>query len=137
LPTYNGKEAGSIIQINALDFTRKGDEDLITIKLTDNTISSIKKKYVTPTELFEYGVYNSEMDVNSNPKTGENAPDITTALVNRVTERLQEITHSINEIILFIKDNSSLSHESLDKCVSEINSYVSSLESEKQDSIIN
>jgi hypothetical protein len=77
------------------------------------------------------------MDVKSNPKTGENVPDLDAAVVGRVTERLKEIAFSINDIILFVKDNSSLSHDSLDKCVNEINSYISSLENEKQDSIIN
>jgi flagellar hook-associated protein FlgK len=77
------------------------------------------------------------MDVKANPKTGENVPDADAAVVSRVTERLKEIVFSINDIILFVKDNSSLSHDSLDKCVNEINSYISALESEKQDSIIN
>jgi hypothetical protein len=137
LKTYVGKESGKPVQIKALEFTRKGDEEFISVIHSDSTVGSIQKKYLAPTELFEYGVYNSEMDVKSNPKTGENAPDLDAAVVGRVTERLKEIAFSINDIILFVKDNSSLSHDSLDKCVNEINSYISSLENEKQDSIIN
>jgi hypothetical protein len=87
-----------------------------------------------PTELFEACVYNSEMDVNSNPKTGENTPDKVGAVVDRLTERIKEITSTLDELVIFVKDNSSLSHDSLDKCISELTDYVKSLEDEKEES---
>ena len=90
----------------------------------------VLKKFIEVPKLIEYGVYNSETDINTNPKTGENKPDDLNAVVDRLTERLKEITHSLAEMRLFIKDNSSLSHVSLDKCITELGSYLKSLEDE-------
>lgn len=119
--------------IKALDFTKKGEDEDIDILYAGGKAMTIKKKFLEPTELFEYGVYNSETDANSNPKTGENKPDMAGAVVTRVTERLKEIAHSLDELRVFIKDNSALSHDSLDKCISEITSYVKSLDNENQE----
>ena len=116
--------------IKALDFTKKGDEDNILILHNDGKTIQVKKKFVEPTELFEIGVYNSEMDVIANPKTDENKPDAVGAVINRLSERLKEITHSLEEMRLFVKDNSSLSHDSLDKCINELSSYLKSLDEE-------
>jgi hypothetical protein len=116
--------------IKALDFTKKGDEDDITILYGGGKEIQIKKKFVEPTELFETGVYNSETDTNTNPKTSENQPDAIGAVVDRLSERLKEITHSLEEMRLFVKDNSSLSHDSLDKCINELGFYLKSLEEE-------
>lgn len=116
--------------ISALGFTSVGDEDDVTILYAGGKKILVKKKFLEPTELFETGVYNSETDINTNPKTGENKPDDLNAVVDRLTERLKEITHSLEEMRLFIKDNSSLSHVSLDKCITELGSYLKSLEDE-------
>ena len=118
--------------IKALDFTKGGDDDLVDV-MHGNTHLKIKKSLVEPTELFETGVYNSETDVNSNPKTGENTPDKVGAVIDRLTERINEIVSSLEELQLFVKDNSSLSHESLDKCIAELSSYVKALEDETND----
>jgi len=116
--------------IKALDFTKKGDDDNITILYGGGKEIEVKKKFVEPTELFETGVYNSETDTNTNPKTDENKPDAVGAVVDRLSERLKEITSSLEEMRLFVKDNSSLSHDSLDKCINELGSYLKSLEEE-------
>jgi hypothetical protein len=115
--------------IKALEFTSRGDEDSVTI-MYNGKQAVIKKKFLEPTELFETGVYNSETDVNSNPKTDENKPDDSAAVISRVSERIKEITHSLDEIRLFVKDNSTFSHDSLDSCISELSAYVKSLEDE-------
>jgi len=116
--------------INALDFTKKGDEENITILYGGGKEIQVKKKFLEPTELFETGVYNSETDTNTNPKTGENKPDAVGAVVDRLSERLKEITSSLEEMRVFVKDNSSLSHDSLDKCINELGSYLKNLEDE-------
>jgi hypothetical protein len=118
--------------IKAIDFTSKSDTDDVLIRLENGKETTVQKKYVEPVELFETGVYNSEMDVNNNPKTDENTPDKVGAVVDRLTERIKEITFSLEELVLFVKDNSSLSHDSLDKCISELTSYVKSLEDESK-----
>lgn len=123
---------GTEIMINALDFTKGGDEDSVEI-IHGDTKLKVKKVFIVPTELFETGVYNSEMDVNSNPKTGENTPDKVGAVIDRLTERINEIVSSLEELQLFVKDNSSLSHDSLDKCIAELSSYVKALEDETND----
>jgi hypothetical protein len=116
--------------INALDFTKKGDEENITILYGGGKEIQVKKKFLEPTELFETGVYNSETDTNTNPNTGENKPDAVGAVVDRLSERLKEITSSLEEMRVFVKDNSSLSHDSLDKCINELGSYLKNLEDE-------
>jgi hypothetical protein len=118
--------------IKAIDFTSKGDDEEVEVMHGDTRLK-IKKILVEPTELFETGVYNSETDVNSNPKTGENTPDKVGAIIDRLTERINEIVSSLEELQLFVKDNSSLSHESLDKCINELSSYVKALEDETND----
>ena len=118
--------------IKALDFTSKGDNEEVDVMHGDTRLK-IKKNLVEPTELFETGVYNSETDVNSNPKTGENTPDKVGAVIDRLTERITEIVTSLEELQLFVKDNSALSHDSLDKCISELSSYVKALEDETKE----
>lgn len=117
--------------INALDFTKGGDEDSIEI-LHGDTKLKVKKAFIVPVELFETGVYNSEIDATNNPKTGENTPDKVGAVIDRLTERIKEIVSHLEELQLFVKDNSALSHESIDKCMAELNTYVKSLESEAE-----
>jgi hypothetical protein len=121
-----------MVLIYALDFTNGGDNDQVKIKV-DGKTTKIKKSALEPTELFEYGVYNSETDSQNNPKTKENTPDKVGAVVSRLSERLKEITSTLDELRLFVKDNSTLSHDSLDKCISELNFYVKSLEEESKE----
>lgn len=54
------------------------------------------------------------------------------AVVDRVSERLREIVVSLDELLAFVKDNSSLSHKPLDVCISEINMYIKGLEDESK-----
>ena len=122
--------------IKAIDFTSKGDEDNITVKHKNETIQ-IKKKFVEPTELFETGVYNSESDTKTNPKTGENTPDAAAAVISRVSQRIEEIVTSLDELRLFVKDNSTLSHESLDSCITELTAYTKSMEEESKNASSN
>jgi hypothetical protein len=124
-----GEYAGKIVQIYALDFTKKGENENIKVKV-DGKTAEIKKSALEPTELFEYGVYNSETDTTNNPKTDENKPDVVGAVISRLSERLKEITSSLDELRLFVKDNSSLSHDSLDTCIQELGLYLKGLEEE-------
>jgi len=116
--------------IKALDFTSKGDNDDVTITYDGGKQAKVKKKFLAPAELFETGVYNSETDTNTNPKTGENAPDKTGAVIDRLSERLKEIVNSLDELRLFVKDNSSISHETLDSCITDLTAYVQGLDEE-------
>lgn len=115
--------------IKAIDFTSGSDDDEVEIMHGDTHLK-LKKILLEPVELFETGVYNSEIDATTNPKTGENTPDKIGAVVNRLTERIKEIVSSLEELQLFVKDNSALSHESIDKCISELNSYTTALDGE-------
>ncbi len=124
---------GTTFLIKAIDFTSKGDEDLVTVRLKNGKEEMIQKKFLEPTELFETGVYNSETDIHSNPKTDENVPDNSGALISRLSERIKEIVNSLDELRLFVKDNSKFSHESLDTCISELSTYVTSLEEENKE----
>lgn len=119
--------------IKAIDFTSKGDDDNVSVQI-DGKNSQIKKKFLEPTELFETGVYNSQTDTENNPKTGENTPDAAQAVMDRLTERIKEIVSTLDELRLFVKDNSSLSHESLDSCITELSSYIKSMEDEAKES---
>jgi hypothetical protein len=49
------------------------------------------------------------------------------------SENEKEIMIGLTNPPLFVKDNSSLSHESLDKCIAELSSYVKALEDETND----
>ena len=132
---YTGPGAGEEIMIKALDFTSKGDDEDVTILYGGSKEIQVKKKFLEPTELFETGVYNSETDTNTNPKTDQNKPDGVGAVIDRLTERLNEISSSLEELRLFVKDNSKFSHESLDKCITEINAYVKNLQDEAAEGV--
>ncbi len=97
----------------------------------------VKKILVEPTELFEYGVYNSETDIATNPKTGENIPNDLTTIADMILDRLTDSIDGIEEVILFIKDNTKLSHEVLDSCIKELKGYKTDLENEKKSSLSN
>jgi len=115
--------------IKAIEFTKGGDNDDVTVQYKGQNIK-LKKKFVEPTELFETGVYNSQTDTENNPKTGENTPDAVQAVIDRVSERIKEIVSTLDELRLFVKDNSNLSHESLDSSITELSNYIKSMEDE-------
>jgi hypothetical protein len=81
-------------------------------------------------ELKEYGVYNSETDINSNPKTGENAPNELVAFFSKITERLKIISNDLKEVQEIVKDNDKISSDAIDTCVAELDAYVKTLEDE-------
>lgn len=83
-------------------------------------------------ELNEYGVYNSETDINNNPKSGENKPGEMVSFFGKVIERLNGIKEQLNEVKEMIKDNDSISPKSVDTCIAEIETYVKALEDESQ-----
>jgi len=124
-----GIKTGEPLILRAIEFTKGGDEDDVTVQYKGQNIK-LKKKYIEPTELFEYGVYNSETDTNNNPKTGENTPDAVQGVIDRVSERIKEIVSTLDELRLFVKDNSNLSHESIDSTITELSNYIKSMEDE-------
>jgi hypothetical protein len=81
-------------------------------------------------ELNEYGVYNSETDINNNPKSGENKPGELVSFFGKVIERLNGIKDQLSEVKDMIKDNDSISPKSVESCIAEIETYVKSLEDE-------
>ena len=81
-------------------------------------------------ELKETGVYNSETDINTNPKTGENAPNELVAFFSKVTERLKHISDDLKEVHGVVKDNGKISSEAIETCVAELDAYIKTLENE-------
>jgi hypothetical protein len=92
----------------------------------------VLKKYVEIPKLIEYGVYNSETDTQSNPKTGENKPDQLTGFVSGLSDSVKAIISDITELKKTVEENSELSFDSLDICVSELTSYLKSLDTESE-----
>ncbi len=126
-----GLRAGENVMMKALDYTSKSAEDQVVIKVNGKT-TTIKKNFLQPLELFETGVYNSETDLHSNPKTSENKPDKNSSLFSSISDKSAEILYGLKELRTFVKDNSKLSHEVFDRAISDIESYISSLESESE-----
>jgi hypothetical protein len=89
----------------------------------------IKKKHL---KLNEVGVYNSENDITNNPKTGENKPDELTGFLAGLTDSVNGIIGELVELRKSVEENSSLSFDSLDVCVAELQSYVKSLDDESE-----
>lgn len=81
-------------------------------------------------ELNEYGVYNSETDINNNPKTGENKPSELVSFLSQVTERLSAIREQLGEVKEMLKENDKITHTSIDTCIAELESYMKSIEEE-------
>lgn len=122
--------------MKAVDYTSKGDEDLVDI-IVDGSKTQIKKKFIedpklSETELNEIGVYNSENDIAANPKTGENKPDELTGFVTKLTDSVNGIIGSLVELKAAVEENSKLSFDSLDVCIAELQSYVKSLDEEAE-----
>ena len=82
------------------------------------------------TELLETGVYNSETDINSNPKTGENQPNEFIAFFSKVSDRLKHISSDLKEVHEIIKDNDKISVEAITNCAAELDAYIKTLEDE-------
>ena len=126
-----GIKAGENVMMKALDFTSKSGEDSVVIKVGGKT-TTVKKNFLQPLELFETGVYNSETDLSSNPKTSENKPDSTSSLFSAISDKSAEILYGLKELRTFVKDNSKLSHEVFDRAISDIESYITSIETESE-----
>ena len=92
----------------------------------------ILKKYIEIPKLIEYGVYNSETDTQSNPKTKENKPDELTGFISGLTDSVKNIISDIVELKKTVEENSELSFDSLDICASELTSYLKSLDTESE-----
>ena len=97
---------------------QQAKEDGATVAIKENS------------ELNEYGVYNSETDINSNPKTGENKPDELVSFIGKVTERLSAVIEQLKEVQEMFKENEDVSSEPVNSSVAELESYVKSLEEE-------
>jgi hypothetical protein len=122
--------------MKAVDYTSKGDDDLIDIVVND-VKTKIQKKFIddpklTEKELFEIGVYNSENDISANPKTGENKPDELTGFTSALTDSLNSIISSLSELKASVEKNSKLSCDSFNICIDELQSYVNTLDSESE-----
>lgn len=81
-------------------------------------------------ELKEYGVYNSETDINSNPKTGENEPDKLVSFIGKVSERISAVVDQLKELQEMFKENDDISSEPINSSLAELESYMKSLEEE-------
>jgi hypothetical protein len=122
--------------VRATDYTTKGDDEDIEIMVGGADTTKIKKKYLTQVlvekkrELNEYGVYNSENDVNNNVKTGENEPSDEQGFIMKLTDSVKHVIGSLEEIRATVRDESKVSFDSIDVAVAELRSYVQSLEEE-------
>lgn len=90
---------------------------------------SVKKSDV---KLFEAGVYNSETDINNNPKTDENKPDETTEKLQSILDLVDGTIAHLQELKSAVDEGTSLSSESLEKCITELTTYKQNLQSESE-----
>ena len=119
--------------LKAIDFTSGGDEDEVEVMVSGDKKFKVKKKYIAGVqELKEYGVYNSETDIGANPKSGENKPDELTGFIAKLTDSVQGLIGDITELKNLVDENSSISFDSLDVCIGELQSYLKSLEQEAE-----
>lgn len=128
---YKGPEAGKKAKLNALDYTSKGDDDDVEVNIGGKKIK-VQKKFIQPVELFETGVYNSENDIQANPKTAENKPDKIIGVLAAIADKVTEVLYSLEDLRTFIKNNSELSHQIVDTSITEFKSFLSSLQSESE-----
>ena len=117
---------------NPLDYTKGGSDDLVQIYVEEKPLT-VKKKDIHPSELYETGVYNSELDVYSNPKTSENKPNKTASTLSAIGDKVEEILYSLSDLRTFIKDNSTVSHKIVDSAIADFKSYLTSLENETEE----
>lgn len=122
---------GTPVQIKALDYTSKADGDLIDIVLPNKQIASAKKEDV---KLFEAGVYNSEMDIKNNPKTGENKPDKQTELMDSIIAEIDTQLNGLSDLGSLIDNKTTLSTETIELCITELTMYRKSLTAEREHS---
>jgi hypothetical protein len=124
--------------MKALDFTSRGDNDDVEILYGGGKKTYIKKKFLKPLEVFENknlsetGVYNSETDIHANAKTSENKPDKTNGVLAAIADKVTEILYGMDDLRTFIKDNSEISHDAVDKAIADFKSYLTSLDSESE-----
>lgn len=124
--------------MKALDFTSRGDNDDVEILYGGGNKTFIKKKFLKPLEVFETknlsetGVYNSETDIQSNVKTSENKPDKTNGVLAAIADKVTEILYGMEDLRTFIKDNSQVSHEAVDKSIDDFKSFLTSIDSESE-----
>jgi hypothetical protein len=123
-----GVPAGTDVQIKALDYTSKSDDDQIDVILPDNKLAQVKKAVV---KLFEAGVYNSEKDIKNNPKTKENKPDEISGKLDTVLDGVENALAEISELKTFIDSNTKFSSDTLEKCIAELKMYKKTLTEEK------
>ena len=124
--------------MKALDYTSRGDNDNVEILYGGGKKTLIKKKFLEPLEVFENknlsetGVYNSETDIQANVKTSENKPDKTNGVLAAVADKVTEILYGLEDLRTFIKDNSQISHDTVDKSIDDFKSFLTSLDSESE-----
>lgn len=124
--------------MKALDYTSRGDNDNVEILYGGGKQIMIKKKFLVPLEVFENknlsetGVYNSETDIHANAKTSENKPDKTNGVLAAVADKVTEILYGLEDLRTFIKDNSQISHDAVDKSIEDFKSFLTSLDSESE-----
>ena len=124
--------------MKALDFTSRGDNDDVEVLYGGSKKTFIKKKFLEPLEVFETknlsetGVYNSETDIHSNVKTSENKPDKTNGVLAAIADKVTEVLYGLEDLRTFIKDNSEISHDSVDKSIEDFKSFLTSLDSESE-----
>lgn len=123
------KKGNTEVQVKALDYTSK--EENIEVIYPGGKIGKVKKSDI---ELFEAGVYNSEQDINNNPKTDENKPDDTTGKLDNVLFHVESTIAHLDELRAMIEETTSLSPESIETCIAELTSYKTTLEKEKSHS---
>lgn len=136
---FSGPLAGEEVMVKAIDFTTKGDDEEVNILIGGTQSSKIKKKHLTKVlvekqELNEYGVYNSETDIYSNPKTKENTPDELTGFLSKLESSIKSVIEEIEGIKQSVMDDSKLSYDSFDVCISELSSYLKSINDESEHS---
>jgi len=129
---FPGAGAGEEVLVKAVEFTSGGDQDEVAIMLGGSKKFKVLKKYIEIPKLIEYGVYNSETDTQTNPKTGENKPDQLTGFVSGLSDSVKGIISDIAELKKTVEENSELSFDSLDICVSELTAYLKSLDVETE-----
>jgi len=131
--TIPGYPTNTKVQLKALDYTSKGDEDQIEVILPNGKPASVKKADV---KLFEAGVYNSQTDMEKNPKTGENKPDNVTGNIEMALDGIENAIANLAELKVSIEDSTSFSAETIDKCIAELTSYKTHLNQEKSHSTL-
>jgi hypothetical protein len=99
--------------------------------MPNGKLASVKKADV---KLFEAGVYNSQTDMENNPKTGENKPDDVTGGIDMALDGIENAIANLAELKVSIEESTSFSAETIDKCIAELTSYKTHLSQEKSHS---